>query len=365
MLMLLVGLLLQTPAGPPASGSPDIRNFLQVDADFCTGGQPRSEHFAMLRTRGVKAVLNLRTPAEYPIAEEEQAVRDAGLAYFNIPVVYREPKPEQLDEFLKITDDPANRPLFIHCTAAIRVGAFWLARRVLRDGWTWDAALAEARKVGLTASAGHLETFVRQYIAAHPTDPNRPAPGRSTPLFDGRTLDGWQGDPAVWRVEDGALTGGTPGVAQPVNEFLATTREFSDFVLRLQIKLTGTEGFVNSGVQIRSQRKPNSSEMIGYQCDFGDPDWWGGIYDESRRDRVLAAADMATLGPAIRRGDWNEYVIRAEGPRIRTWINGVLGVDFRETDPAIPLTGGIGIQLHSGGKAVVQVRNVTIEEIRP
>lgn len=189
-----------------------------------------------------------------------------------------------------------------------------------------------------------------------------PAPGRTTPLFDGRTLTGWEGNLKVWRVEDGTLAGGTLSEAQPANEFLASAREFSDFVLRFEIKLSGTEGFVNSGMQIRSQRKPNTTEMTGYQCDFGDPDWWGGIYDESRRNKVLAASNMTTLGPAIRRGDWNDYVIRAQGPRITTWINGVMGVDYRETDPSIPLTGKLGIQLHSGGKAVVQVRNITIEE---
>jgi hypothetical protein len=71
-----------------------------------------------------------------------------------------------VDEFLKITDDPANRPMFIHCTAAIRVGGFWLIRRVLRDGMSYDAALAEARKVGLV-NAPHLEEFARQYLARH------------------------------------------------------------------------------------------------------------------------------------------------------------------------------------------------------
>ena len=57
--------------------------------------------------------------------------------------------------------------LYIHCTAAIRVGAIWLIRRVVRDGWTWDKALAEARKVGLV-NAPHLEEFAKRYVAAHP-----------------------------------------------------------------------------------------------------------------------------------------------------------------------------------------------------
>jgi uncharacterized protein (TIGR01244 family) len=157
--------LAQQAAAPASGTSAAIRNFLKVNTDFCTGGQPRLEAFAMLKADGVKAVLNLRPPAEHRAEEEKQAAEQAGLKYFNIPVVYTDPKFEQADEFLKITDDPANRPLFIHCTAAIRVGGFWLIRRVLRDNWTWEAALEDARKVGLR-DATHLETFAKSYIAS-------------------------------------------------------------------------------------------------------------------------------------------------------------------------------------------------------
>jgi uncharacterized protein (TIGR01244 family) len=155
----------QTPP-PQTEQLPPIRNFLQVNPDFCTGGQPRLEHFAKLKADGVKAVLNLRTPGEHRADEEQQAVETAGLKYFNIPVVYTNPTDAQVDEFLKITDDPANRPMFIHCTAAIRVGAFWMIRRSMRDGLSPDAALEDARKVGLT-NAPHLEAFARTYIATH------------------------------------------------------------------------------------------------------------------------------------------------------------------------------------------------------
>jgi uncharacterized protein (TIGR01244 family) len=153
---------------PPESADPaTIRNFVRVSADFCTGGQPRPDHFARLKAEGVKTVLNLRTPGEHRADEERQAVEQAGLKYFNIPVVYSAPTVEQADEFLRITDDPANRPMFIHCTAAIRVGGFWLIRRVVRDGWTWDRALEDARKVGLV-NAPHLEEFAKSYIARKP-----------------------------------------------------------------------------------------------------------------------------------------------------------------------------------------------------
>jgi uncharacterized protein (TIGR01244 family) len=156
--------LAQVPAA--SQELPPIRNFLKVTPEFCTGGQPRIEHFAELKAEGVKAVLNLRQPGEHRADEEQEAVQKAGLKYFNIPVNYSEPTAADADEFLRLTDDPANRPMFIHCTAAIRVGAFWMIRRVMRDGMTPEAALEEARKVGLV-KAPHLEEFARQYIQTH------------------------------------------------------------------------------------------------------------------------------------------------------------------------------------------------------
>lgn len=158
---LIAALLL---AVAPAQDAPPIRNFLQVTPDFCTAGQPRPEHFAHLKEKGVKAVLNLRTPGEHRADEEKAEVERLGMKYINIPVVYGEPTDAQVDEFLKITDDPANRPMLIHCTAAIRVGAFWMIRRIVRDGMSYEDALAEARKVGLV-NAPHLEEFVKGYLA--------------------------------------------------------------------------------------------------------------------------------------------------------------------------------------------------------
>ncbi|MEW6303035.1 MAG: PVC-type heme-binding CxxCH protein [Verrucomicrobiota bacterium] len=192
-----------------------------------------------------------------------------------------------------------------------------------------------------------------------------PPRGKAVSLFDGTTLAGWEGNAQVWRVQDGALTGGSLTETVKRNDFLATTRDYTNFIVRFQIKLTGTEGFINSGFQIRSQRVPKSSEMAGYQCDFGEPNWYGAIYDESRRNKVMSASDMAALRPVIKRNDWNDYVIRADGPRITTWINGVMGTDFREPDPEILDWGKLGIQIHGGGKALVQVKDIRIEELPP
>jgi uncharacterized protein (TIGR01244 family) len=165
----LISLLLALVSvqSPAQTDLPPIRNFLQVNKEFCTGGQPRLEHFDKLKADGVKAVLNLRQPSEHRADEEQAAVAKAGLKYFNIPVQYTNPTDAQVDEFLKITDDPANRPMFIHCTAAIRVGAFWAIRRAVRDGLPVDQAIEDGRKVGLT-NAPHLDEFVRKYVAAHP-----------------------------------------------------------------------------------------------------------------------------------------------------------------------------------------------------
>ena len=191
-----------------------------------------------------------------------------------------------------------------------------------------------------------------------------PSPAaNATSLFDGKSLAGWDGDQKIWRVVNESIVGGSLTEEIKQNEFVATVCEYSNFIVRLQIKLTGSEGFINSGIQIRSQREPGSSGMAGYQCDWGDPTWWGCIYDEGRRDKLMAQSDMKVIGPVVKRNDWNDYVIRADGPRITTWINGVMAVDFTESDPIIPQTGRMAIQIHGGGKGMVEVRNLMIEEL--
>ena len=189
----------------------------------------------------------------------------------------------------------------------------------------------------------------------------------SAELFDGKTLSGWEGDPKWWRVQDGAITGGSMTEKVPRNFFLATTKSYQNFDLRLQLKLTGVPntGMINSGVQIRSLRVPNNTEMSGYQVDAGDG-WWGKMYDESRRNKVIAESkDLAAVNAAVKSGDWNEYRVRAEGARIRSWINGVPALDYTETEPNIAQDGRIAIQIHSGGMALVQVKEVRIEELPP
>ncbi|MBI5800081.1 MAG: DUF1080 domain-containing protein [Verrucomicrobia bacterium] len=190
---------------------------------------------------------------------------------------------------------------------------------------------------------------------------------RSAPvaLFDGKTLDGWDYDPKVWRVEDGLITGGSTTEKIRANFFIATVKSFQNFELVMKIKCSGdpATGMINSGIQVRSVRVPGGNHMSGYQVDCG-AGWFGKIYDEFRRNRVIAEpVDAAALAKVVDVFGWNEYRIRAEGPRIRTWINGVLAIDYTETDKNIALDGRIGPQVHSGGVCLVQVKDVTVEEL--
>lgn len=183
-------------------------------------------------------------------------------------------------------------------------------------------------------------------------------------LADGTTFNGWIGDTnKTWRIEDGAFVGGSLKAKVPRNEFLRTERQFTNFILRVKFKLTGTNGFVNGGVQIRSQpatKPPN--EMVGYQCDIGEG-WWGALYDESRRNKVLVKPDADAVKKAIKPNDWNEYLIRARGKRIQTAINGVNMIDYTETDDTIPQFGMIGLQVHGGGASEASYKEITIQEL--
>lgn len=149
-----------------AAQDDSIKNFLRVNKEFCTGGQPSLQHLEQLKADGVKAIINLRQPTEYAATDEEAKVKALGLKYFNIPVSATEPKDEQATAFLKLTDDPENRPAFIHCRSAARVAAFWMIRRVLRDGWTMEDALKEADKIGL-GDHPVLKEFAHRYVESH------------------------------------------------------------------------------------------------------------------------------------------------------------------------------------------------------
>lgn len=187
---------------------------------------------------------------------------------------------------------------------------------------------------------------------------------KSTPLFDGKTFNGWQGDiKNTWKIENAAIVGGSLEKTVPQNDFLCTARTYDNFILKLKVKLTGSDGFINSGIQFRSIRSSDpANEMIGYQADWGK-NYWASLYDESRRNKTIAKPDSAQVLKWIKINDWNDYEVKAEGSRIRLYINGHQTVDYTELDANIPQTGLIGLQIHGGGKAQVAFKDIYITEL--
>jgi len=181
-----------------------------------------------------------------------------------------------------------------------------------------------------------------------------------TPLFDGKSTKGWQGNLEMFRIEDGAVVGGTLKEKVPHNEFLTSDKEYENFELRLQFKLLGDR--TNAGIQIRSKRIEDHHEMIGYQADLGN-NWWGCLYDESRRRKVLAGPPAADRAKIIKKDDWNDYVIRCEGRHIQLWINGKQTVDYTEADESINQKGLIGLQIHGGPPGEAWYKNIRIKEL--
>jgi hypothetical protein len=183
-------------------------------------------------------------------------------------------------------------------------------------------------------------------------------PTGAASIFDGTSFSGWEGNQAHFRIEAGAIVAGTLAARIARNEFLCTTREYKDFELRLRVKLLGGDA-ANAGIQFRSKRIPNHHEVIGFQADMGTG-WWGALYDESRRNKVLKGPDQAKMKELVKAGEWNDYIVRADGPRIQLSINGSQTVDYVETDPAIADSGVICVQIHSGPPSEAWYRDITI-----
>ncbi|HJN11062.1 MAG TPA: DUF1080 domain-containing protein [Pirellulaceae bacterium] len=184
------------------------------------------------------------------------------------------------------------------------------------------------------------------------------------PLFNGASLAGWEGNLNIFRVENRAVVAGSKDKPVANNEFLCTKKQFGDFELRLKAKLVGQGK--NAGIQFRSKRIPNHHEVIGYQCDMGisgaDHVIWGALYDESRRRKFLAEGDQKKLTAALKADDWNDFVIRCEGPRIQIWLNGYQAVDYTEAED-VPRIGVIALQIHGGKPAVASYKDIRIKEL--
>jgi uncharacterized protein (TIGR01244 family) len=144
-----------------------IVNYTKVDAVVACGGATETNALEALKTDGFKAVINLREASEAGANIEANAARAKalGLNYIHLPLNGQSPDPKIVDAFLAAVADKANQPVFIHCGSANRVGAVWLVKRVLQDGWPIDKATEEAKMIGLRSAP--LEEFAKKYIADH------------------------------------------------------------------------------------------------------------------------------------------------------------------------------------------------------
>lgn len=202
----------------------------------------------------------------------------------------------------------------------------------------------------------------------------------AVPLFDGKTLEGWEqhSGKAEYRVEDGAIVGKT--VAGTGNSFLCTKKKYGDFILELEFKVDPS---MNSGIQFRSafydkdteleingkKKKFPADRVHGYQFEI-DPSaraWTGGVYDEARRGWLFDLKSKPEAGKAFKQGEWNKARIECRGDSIKTWINDVPAVDFKD---GLTKEGVIALQVHGIGNKTdhagkeVRWRNIRIQELK-
>ena len=202
------------------------------------------------------------------------------------------------------------------------------------------------------------------------------------PIFDGRTLDGWEGRPEFWRVEDGAIVGETTA-DNPTkgNTFLIWRQgKVDDFELRLSFRLRNH----NSGIQYRS-RDLGDFVVGGYQADIAETKqpYSGILYEEKRRgilakrgERITVTAEgkkqpgeaigtAAELGKAVEAGAWNDYSIVAKGNRLQHFINGqLMSETVDEQVEKRAMQGVLALQLHAGPPMKVEFKNIRLKRLK-
>ncbi|HEX8203274.1 MAG TPA: DUF1080 domain-containing protein [Isosphaeraceae bacterium] len=173
------------------------------------------------------------------------------------------------------------------------------------------------------------------------------------PLFNGKDLSGWvtPEDKDLFAVEDGAIVGRTQGDLKK-NEFLVTDRPYGDFVLRAKVKIRNG----NSGIQFRSKRAPDGV-VSGPQADVAEG-YWGLLYEERGRG-ILERYPEEKANALVRKDDWNEFIISAQGDHVTIDLNGTRVID--RTDPQFAKEGIIALQVHVGPPMEVRYKDIAIK----
>lgn len=181
------------------------------------------------------------------------------------------------------------------------------------------------------------------------------------PLFNGEDLTGWDGDPRLWKVENGEIVGSTDGVTIEHNTFLSTKKEYSDFVLRAKVKLRNH----NSGIQFRSEQHPDYV-AAGYQADIAEATYYGMLYEEKKRGimdywKAMSPEQQAETQTWVKKDDWNQYEITCKGDQITLVLNGHTTCDI--VDPEGAKKGIIALQLHAGPEMEVRFKDIEIRDL--
>jgi hypothetical protein len=199
-------------------------------------------------------------------------------------------------------------------------------------------------------------------------------------LFNGKDLAGWDAAPGWWKVEDGALTAESTAEkpCKACNYLIWKGGQPADFELTAEFRLSES---ANSGIQIRSEARPNW-DTCGYQADMtGDGKLAGFVYHHKRGliagrgQRVTIAADgkkaeeslgdPAELLKSFKKGEWNTYRIVCRGPEITLYVNGTLMCQFTDNDAKTAAPKGIiALQMHPGPPMKVQFKNITLKELK-
>jgi 3-keto-disaccharide hydrolase len=207
-------------------------------------------------------------------------------------------------------------------------------------------------------------------------------------IFSGKDLTGWEGNPKLWSVQDGAITGQTTA-ENPAkrNTFLIWTNGTpGDFELRCSFRLVpgDSKGFANSGIQYRSKvADPSYWVVHGYQADMeAGPNYTGILYEEGGRgilaqrgQKVVIGQDgkpqvvgsvgnAAEIEASVKKGGWNDYVIIAKSNHLQQWVNGKQTIDVVDEDEAKrAMSGVIALQLHAGPPMMAQFKNIRIKKL--
>ncbi len=249
----------------------------------------------------------------------------------------------------------------------------------------WNPTILQFYLDAIQFACGDLEAPIEPRAADPETETTGMAPpGACHPpegfisLFDGQTLDGWRGDPELWSVRDGAITGVTTAETKLTeNKFLVWNEHVEDFELRLKFRLQGG----NSGIYFRAKERAEGEQLrdpvVGMQADFDHSGRWTGVLMEylmrgvlaERGERVVidsdgtrrvigSVGDPEELLAAIDVSQWNDYTIIARGGRIILKINDVTMCDIEDHDPRRLQSGVLALQIHTGPPMTVQFKDI-------